>query len=71
MVTHSDPWYADIVNYMVVGYVPPRGDKRKLKYEARSHLWDYPYLYRDYADGFLWKCVLMVEAMKIIERCHT
>jgi hypothetical protein len=25
-VTHSNPRYADIVNYMVVGYVPPGGD---------------------------------------------
>jgi hypothetical protein len=55
---------------MVVGYVPPGGDKRKLKYEARCHLWEDPYLYWVCADGLLRKCVLMVEAMKIIERCH-
>jgi hypothetical protein len=71
MVTHSDPWYADIVNYMVAGYVPPGGHKRKLKYEARCHLWEDSYLYRVCADGLLRKCVPMVEAMKIIERCHT
>jgi hypothetical protein len=53
MVTHSDPWYADIVNYMVAGYVPPGGDKRKLKYEARCHLWDDLYLYRVCNDGLL------------------
>jgi hypothetical protein len=70
MVTHSDPWYADIVNYMVAGYIPPGGDKRKLKYEARCHLWEDLYLYQVCADGLLRKCVPMVEAMKIIERCH-
>jgi hypothetical protein len=53
MVTHSDPWCADIVNYMVAGYVPPGGDKRKLKYEAHCHLWEDPYLYRVCADGLL------------------
>jgi hypothetical protein len=53
MVTHSDPWYADIVNYMVAGYVPPGGYKRKLKYEARCHLWDDLYLYRVCNDGLL------------------
>ena len=29
-VTKSDPWYANIVNFMVVGYVPPGENKRKL-----------------------------------------
>jgi len=60
----------DIVNYMVAGYVPPGGDKRKLKYKAQCHLWDDPYLYRVCSDGLLRRCVPMVEALKIIERCH-
>jgi hypothetical protein len=37
-VTDSNPWYTDIVNYMVAGYVPPGGDKRNLKYDARCQL---------------------------------
>jgi hypothetical protein len=44
-VTGSDPWYANIVNFMVAGYVPPEENKRKLIYESRPHLWDEPYLY--------------------------
>jgi hypothetical protein len=35
-VTDFDPWYANIVNYMVVGYVPLGEDKRKLKYQSIS-----------------------------------
>ena len=69
-VTDSDPWYANIVNYMVVGYVAPGEDKRKLKQQSRLHLWDEPYLYWVYANGLLRRCVPMVEATKIIERCH-
>ena len=69
-VIDSDPWYANIVNYMVAGYVPPGKDKRKLKYQSRCHLWDDPYLYQVCANGLLWRCVPMVEAEKIIERCH-
>jgi hypothetical protein len=69
-VMHSDPWYANIVNYMVAGYVPPGEDKRKLKYQACCHLWDDPYLYRVCSDGLLWRCVPMEEATKIIDRCH-
>jgi hypothetical protein len=37
-VTKSDPWYSDIVNFMVVGYVPPGNNKRKLIYESHQHL---------------------------------
>jgi hypothetical protein len=33
LVSRSDSWYADIVNFIVTGYVPPGGDKRKLIYE--------------------------------------
>jgi hypothetical protein len=33
-ISRSDPWYADIVNFMVTGYVPLGGDKRKLIYES-------------------------------------
>jgi len=69
-VTDSSPWYANIVNYMVAGYVAPGEDKRKLKHESRFYLWDDPYLFWVCADGLLRRCVPMVEAMKIIERCQ-
>jgi hypothetical protein len=44
-VMDSNPWYANIVNFMVVGYVPPRENRRKLQVESRRHLWDDPYMY--------------------------
>jgi hypothetical protein len=37
-VSKSNPWYANIVNFMVSGYVPPGEDKRKLVYESRLHI---------------------------------
>ena len=40
--TDSTPWYANIVNFMVAGYVPPGENKKKLIYESRGHLWDDP-----------------------------
>ena len=70
-IARSDPWYADIVNFMVVGYVPPGGDKRKLMYESHHHLWDESYLFRVCSDGLLRRCVPSEEGMKIIERCHS
>ena len=69
-VTDVTPWYADIVNFMVAGYVPPRENKKKLVYESRRHLWDDPYLYRVCADGLLRRCVPTAEGMRIIEKCH-
>jgi hypothetical protein len=56
-VMDSDLWYANIVNYIVAGYVAPGEDRRKLKHQSHSHLWDHPYLYRVYADGLLRRCV--------------
>jgi hypothetical protein len=69
-ITDSDPWYANIVNFIEAGYVPPGENKRKLMHESRFHLWDEPYLYRVCTDGLLRRCVPMDEATMIMERCH-
>ena len=70
-VSKSDPWYANIVNFMVAGYVPPGENKRKLIHESRLHIWDAPYLFRVCSDGLLRRCVPLEEGIKIIERCHS
>ena len=69
-VTDSNPWYANIVNFMVLGYVPPDENKKKLQAESRRHLWDDPYLYMICSDGLLRRCVPTVEGVQIIEKCH-
>ena len=69
-VMNSNPWYANIVNFMVVGYVPLGENKKKLQFESRHHLWDDPYLYRVCSDRLLRRCVPMAEGIQIIERCH-
>ena len=69
-VTDSNPWYANIVNFMVSGYVPPSENKKKLQAESRRHLWDDLYLYRICFDGLLRRCVPMAEGIQIIEKCH-
>jgi len=70
MITNSDPWYGNIMNFMVAGYVPDDMDKRKLIHESCLHLWDDPYPYRVCSDGLLRRCVPMAEAIQIMERCH-
>jgi hypothetical protein len=69
-IMKSDPWYANIVNFMVAGYVPPGENKRKLIYESHLHIWDESYLFRVYSGGLLRRCVPVEEGIKIIERCH-
>jgi hypothetical protein len=50
-VNRSDLWCADIINFRVTGYVPLGGNKKKLIYESRIHLWDEPYLFRVCSEG--------------------
>jgi hypothetical protein len=69
-VTDSNPWYANIVNFMVTGYVPLGENKKKLQIESRCYLWDGPYLYRVCSNGLLRRCILMAEGMQIIEKYH-
>jgi hypothetical protein len=44
-VSTTDPWYANIINYIVAGYIPPGADKKKIIRNSRLHLQDDPYLY--------------------------
>jgi hypothetical protein len=44
-ITDFDPWYANIMNFIVASYVPPSENKRKLIYKSYFHLWDEPYLF--------------------------
>ena len=70
-VTDSNPWYENIVNFMVAGYVPPGANKKKLIFESRHHLWDPPYLYKVCTDGLLRRCIPTAKGVQIIEKCHT
>ena len=53
-------WYADIVNYLACGVVPPKFNyqyKRKLSTDCRFYNWDDPLLYRKDADMIMRRCV--------------
>jgi hypothetical protein len=70
-VSTIDLWYANIVNYIVPGYIPPGADKKKIIRDSILHLWDDLYLYRVCTDGMLRRCILAFETWKILERCHS
>jgi hypothetical protein len=65
-----NPWFANIMNFIVARYVSPGENKTKLIHESRLHLWDDSYLFRVCADGLLRRYVPMDEATKIMERYH-
>jgi hypothetical protein len=69
-VSTTDPWYANIVNYIVARYILLGADKKKIIRDSRLHLWDDPYLYRVCVDGILRRCIPAFETWKILERCH-
>jgi hypothetical protein len=65
-VSTTDPWYANIINYIVAGYIPLGAGKKKIIRDSRLHLWDDPYLYRVCANGLLRRCILVFETSKVL-----
>jgi hypothetical protein len=41
-VSTTDPWYANIVNYIVASYIPLGAQKKRIIRDSRLHLWDDP-----------------------------
>jgi hypothetical protein len=70
-VSTTDPWYTNIVNYIVAGYIPPGVVRKKIIRDSRLHIWDDSYLYRVCVDGLLRRCIPTFETWKILERCHS
>ena len=67
------PWYADIVNYLACGIVPPEfsyQQRRKLRTDSRYYIWDDPLLYKRGADMIIRRCVPESEQCKIMNECH-
>jgi hypothetical protein len=70
-VSTTEPWYANIVNYIVTSYILPGVDKNKIIRDSRLRLWDDTYLYWVCADGLLRRCIPAFETWKILEHCHS
>ncbi|CAN6716413.1 unnamed protein product [Malus baccata var. baccata] len=70
----SEPWYADLVNYLVSKQVPSTLTKHqcdKLRKDAHFYVWDDPYLWKYCSDQILCRCVHDCEFLSILRFCHT
>ncbi|CAN6716334.1 unnamed protein product [Malus baccata var. baccata] len=70
----SEPWYADLVNFLVTKRIPStytRHQRDKLRHDARFYVWDDPYLWKFCPDQIVRRCVHDSEFRSILSFCHT
>ena len=73
LLSVQTPWYADIVNYLACGVVPPEfsyQQRRKLRTDFRFYIWDDPLLFRRGVDMNIRRCVPETEQSGIMEKGH-
>ncbi|XP_070009050.1 uncharacterized protein [Nicotiana sylvestris] len=67
------PWYANIANFLVSDHVPEGLEayqKKTFLRECRHYYWEEPFLFCNYADNIIRRCVLEDEVMPILKACR-
>ena len=70
----KSPWYADIVNYLACGIMPPEfsyQQRKRIRTDNRYYIWDEPLLFKRGADLIIRRCVPEGEQSKILKECHS
>jgi len=68
------PWFADIVNYLVISSIPPsfsKFERTKLKSEAKYYRWEDLILWCIGSDQVIRRCVPDIEIPYILELCQS
>ena len=68
------PWYADIVNYLVTGQLPPQWtsqQKRKFLVDIKKYYFDDPYLFKYCPDQLMRRCVPNDDQIGVLTFCHS
>ena len=74
LVSAQVPWYANIVNYLACGIMPPQfshQQKRKLRIDSGFYILDDPLLFKRESDMIIRRCVPETEQGEILNKCHT
>jgi hypothetical protein len=67
------PWFADIVNYLVISQMPlhwGRQNKIKLLSTVKTFFWDDPYLFKYCPDQIIRRCISKHDQSNVISFCH-
>ena len=73
MHVSQSPWYADIVNYLVIHEMPnhwSKQDKCKFLAEVKHFYWNDPYLFKYCTDQVVRRCVPEDDQMQVLSFCH-
>ncbi|GMJ16154.1 hypothetical protein HRI_005284600 [Hibiscus trionum] len=67
------PWYADIVNYIVSGLLPPELNyqaRKRFQNDAKHYYWDKPLLFKHCVDHIIRRCIPQEEQEEVLHHCH-
>ncbi|RDX72650.1 Retrovirus-related Pol polyprotein from transposon 17.6, partial [Mucuna pruriens] len=74
LVSHSQPWFVDICNFLVPSIFPPSASKyykEKIQSDAKHYKWDDPYLWRCCNDCIIRRCILDSEIRSVLHFFHS
>ncbi|GJY64520.1 reverse transcriptase domain-containing protein [Tanacetum coccineum] len=69
----NKPWYAYYANYLATRVLPfrsTRQEKQKIFSDLRHYFWDEPFLFKQYADRIIRRCVAGDEETQILRQSH-
>ncbi|GKA58278.1 MAK10-like protein [Tanacetum coccineum] len=70
----DEPWYADLINYIVGKIVPPNETFKKRKrffLQVKTYFWEEPYAFKLCTDNIMRRCVAKSETLEILAHCHS